>query len=194
MRIIGGTLGRRRLNTAGLKDARPSSDRTRESLFAVLENLDCLDGAAVLDLFAGSGALGIEALSRGAARATFVERRRGNADILRKNLTELELNDRTDVLTMDVLRALRRLEPETIDLAFCDPPYALGLTNQVMDTLAQTRILRPDGLFVAEHGRNEVAMGGAGWTLEVRRVFGETHVDIYRFGFRNTGATGEQQA
>ncbi len=182
MRIIGGALGRRRLNTAGLKDARPSSDRTRESLFAILENLGCIDGAAVLDLFAGSGALGIEALSRGAARATFVERRRGNADILRRNLAELDLSDVTDVLTMDVLRALRRLEPGTVDLVFCDPPYALGLTNQVMSALAQARTLRPNGLFVAEHGRNEIATGGAGWALEDRRSFGETHVDIYRFG------------
>jgi 16S rRNA (guanine966-N2)-methyltransferase len=119
MRVIAGELGGRRLMTARGGATRPTAARVREALFSMLGELD---GAVVLDLFAGSGALGIEALSRGAARATFVERAPPALDALRANLSGLELTQRARVLAGDALAALRG--EDKYDLVFLDPPYA----------------------------------------------------------------------
>jgi 16S rRNA (guanine966-N2)-methyltransferase len=118
MRVIAGQLGGRRLQTPSGAATRPTAERVREALFSILGDLD---GAAVLDLFAGSGALGIEALSRGAARATFVERAPRALVALRANLASLALTDRARVLGGDALAALRTADK--YDLVFLDPPY-----------------------------------------------------------------------
>ncbi len=123
MRVIAGHLGGRRLGAPPGRTTRPTSDRVREALFSMLGGLD---GLAVLDLFAGSGALGIEALSRGARRAVFVERDAGALAALRANLAALGLEEqRAQVRAGDALRALRAAaaRAETYDLVFLDPPY-----------------------------------------------------------------------
>jgi 16S rRNA (guanine966-N2)-methyltransferase len=119
MRVIAGELGGRTLRTATGKQTRPTAARVREALFSMLGPIE---GAAVLDLFAGSGALGIEALSRGAASATFVERDPRALQALRANVTQLGLADRAEIRTGDALAALRHAAK--YDLVFIDPPYA----------------------------------------------------------------------
>lgn len=119
MRVIAGELGGRRLRAPRGEQTRPTAARVREALFSMLGPLD---GLAVLDLFAGSGALGIEALSRGATRATFAERAPRALDALRANITELGLADRAEVRGGDALAALR--SGAKYDLVFIDPPYA----------------------------------------------------------------------
>ncbi len=104
-------------------DTRPTSDRVREAVFNALASLDVLRDAIVLDLFAGSGALGIEALSRGAARCTFVEQARPALEALRSNVRELGLDARAAVVPMEVGRYLDRERPRA-DLVLADPPYA----------------------------------------------------------------------
>ncbi len=124
MRVIAGTLGGRRLKAPAGRVTRPTSDRVREALFAMLGQLE---GARVLDLFAGTGALGIEALSRGAERAVFVERDARVMAVLKDNLAALEIGSPpADTRRMDALAALRsaRGREETYDLLFIDPPYA----------------------------------------------------------------------
>jgi 16S rRNA (guanine966-N2)-methyltransferase len=124
MRVIAGALGGRRIQAPGGRVTRPTSDRVREALFAMLEDVG---GASVLDLFAGSGALGIEALSRGAADAVFVERDALAMRALRANLASLDLTaPQARVRRADALAALRsaRRRKETYDLIFIDPPYA----------------------------------------------------------------------
>jgi len=121
MRVIAGELGGRRLQSPRGLATRPTAGRVREALFSMLGELE---GAIVLDLFAGSGALGIEALSRGAAHATFVERAPRALAALRANLDSLALTGRARVLGSDALAALRA--DDKYDLVFLDPPYAMA--------------------------------------------------------------------
>jgi 16S rRNA (guanine966-N2)-methyltransferase len=120
VRVVAGRLGGRRLRAPRGRDTRPTSDRVREALFSMLGPLD---GARVLDLFAGSGALAIEALSRGASEATLVDTHPRSA---RKNVEDLDLADRATVIRADASRFLRRAEEGSYDLVLCDPPYRLA--------------------------------------------------------------------
>jgi len=121
-RIIAGEARGRRLKVPRGDRVRPTTDRVRESMFGALGSLVDLAGAVVLDAFAGSGALGLEALSRGAAHATFVERHRATLAILRGNVAALDFADRCRIVSGDVLGWLGTAE-ESFDVAFCDPPY-----------------------------------------------------------------------
>ena len=121
LRITGGELGGRRIRVPrGARDLRPTTERVREAVFSILGDVS---GARVLDLFCGSGALGIEALSRGAAEATLVDTRPAAA---RRNLESLELTERARAVRADVGRVLRRAEAGSFDLVLCDPPYRLA--------------------------------------------------------------------
>ena len=119
MRVVGGSARGRRLHAPKGTDVRPTSDRTRESIFNVLMSLGGVEGGTVVDLFAGTGGLGIEALSRGAEHATFVDR---DVDLVRANLDAVGLADRATVVKADVLRWLEGAP--AFDIAFADPPYA----------------------------------------------------------------------
>ena len=132
LRIIGGEFGSRRLRFPDGKGLRPTADRVRETLFNWLQGQ--LHGRRVLDLFAGSGALGIEALSRGAAEVVFVERARAAAQQLRDNLTLLQAADRAQVVHGDALRWLAQ-DRRAFDLVLLDPPFADGLLPQVCQAL-----------------------------------------------------------
>lgn len=132
--------------------------------------------AAVLDLFAGSGALGIEALSRGAAHVVFVEQSASSVAILRRNLEALELAQRGRVVRDDALRAIRRLAKEhpRFDLVLADPPYAADLAGPLLQALGEAGILRPGGTLVVERGRRHPVPAASGLELEEERVYGDT--------------------
>jgi 16S rRNA (guanine966-N2)-methyltransferase len=121
MRIVAGEFRGRRLHVPGDRRVRPTADRVREAWFSILG--DQLVGARVLDLWAGSGALGLEALSRGAKHVQFVERRRNSLAILRRNVATLDVEDRVTVVRGDAVRHVRELRQEAVDIAFADPPY-----------------------------------------------------------------------
>jgi len=122
VRIIAGEFGGRRLKTPATDKVRPTGDRVREAWFSILQRP--LRGARVLDLFAGSGALGLEALSRGAVSADFVEIHRLALSSLKANITLLKVDDRTVVHRVDALKFAEQLHPGQYDVAFADPPYA----------------------------------------------------------------------
>ena len=156
MRVIAGRFGGRRLTAPQGRDVRPTADRVREALFASLDAGGALAGARVLDLFAGTGALGLEALSRGAERAVFVEQDRGAATALQANLGTLGLEaEEAQVRRADVAKALRdaRERVETYDLVLCDPPYrhAAGLGPTLSDALRP--VLAPAARVVTESDR-----------------------------------------
>lgn len=178
MRVIAGSLRGRRLTAPRGSDTRPTSDRVREALFAMLGDVG---GASVLDLFAGTGALGIEALSRGAARALFVERDRAALRALRANLDALGLHGpRADVRAGDALRVLRDAQKrrETYDLVLVDPPYArAGELEGALAELLPGVLSRAGGRVAVESDRRaplELALAA----LRERR-YGDTLIAIY---------------
>ena len=153
MRVVAGRFGGRRLTAPPGRGTRPTSDRVREALFSILGPLD---GEAVLDLYAGSGALGIEALSRGAGRVVLVERDAHAQEILRSNLDALGVTgEEAETRRADVVAALRdaRNRGETYDLVLCDPPYRLaaGLGGPLSEALAP--VLAPGARVVTESDR-----------------------------------------
>lgn len=153
MRVIAGQYrGRRLLGPPRGAAARPTSDRVREALFSIVG--DRADGARVLDLFAGTGALGIEALSRGAAHATFVESDRGMCETIQTNLETLEVGPRAAVLKRDVRRALAQVTGP-FDLVFVDPPYGHLLEREALAGLVKGGLLAPGALVVVEHDARE---------------------------------------
>lgn len=128
MRIIAGRHRGRPLHAPKGRDTRPTPDRVRESLFAMLDRMGLFDGTRVLDLFAGSGSLGLEALSRGAAEVTFVDQGSGSVSALGRSIAELGEEDRTSVLAQRAQPTVDRMREsgETFDLIFADPPYPVG--------------------------------------------------------------------
>lgn len=131
MRIIAGEFRGRRLRPPPDRRVRPTADRVREAWFSIIG--DAVRGAQVLDLFAGSGALGIEALSRGATHATFVEIGTPSLAVLRQNLADLDLEERATVRRAEVLRYVAKLDTGTFDVAFADPPYGTGQADTLRD-------------------------------------------------------------
>lgn len=181
MRIVGGShRGRTLLAPEGLT-TRPTSDRVRQSLFDVLGQR--CDGLAVLDLYAGTGALGLEALSRGAERAVLVEKDRAAIDAIEENVRALKLGEQCEVRKDDVTRALDALarEQDGFDLVFCNPPYAQHKAQGTLNALARLGLVRPGGRVVLESEEAEAAPElPAGFTLDDERVYGDTVVRIAR--------------
>ncbi len=179
MRIIAGMArGRTLLAPKGL-NTRPTQDYVRESLFNIIQR--DVPGAIALDLFAGSGALALEALSRGAEYAVFVDKDRQAADCIRKNIETLGVAEQTTFLHTDYQKALQRSFPKPFDLVFLDPPYRLTLYQQMTDTLANRSLLADDALIVIEHRRNEAFSLSPMFILEDQRTYGDTAIRLYRF-------------
>ncbi len=174
MRITGGTLARRPIDAPRGDRTRPTTDRVREALFSALGSRMTLPGARVLDLFAGSGALGLEALSRGAARATFVEQHARTLAVARRNAAALGLEPRATFVRADALAYLRRA-PEAFDLVLADPPYGLAELAALPD--AARPWLAPGGLFVLEHDARHAFEHAGGWRQS--RTYGGTVVSLF---------------
>ena len=146
MRVITGTARGRQLKELEGMETRPTTDRVKEALFSIIQ-FD-IEGRRVLDLFAGTGQLGIEALSRGAASAVFVEQRRDAAALVRDNLARCALSDQAQVVNGDALAYLR--SGEKFDLIFLDPPYASTLLDEALKRIAMFDICREHGIIIAE--------------------------------------------
>lgn len=149
MRVIAGTAKRLQLKTLDGMDTRPTTDRIKETLFNMLA--PDLYGCSFLDLFAGSGGIGIEALSRGAKEAVFVEKNPKAAACIRENLKHTKLEEKGTVMQMDVLGAVRKLDGgKSFEYIFMDPPYKKELERQVLSYLAGTDLLSEDGIIIVE--------------------------------------------
>ena len=150
---------------------RPTTDRVRESMFGALGSLLDLEGSTVLDAFAGSGALGLEALSRGAAQATVVERHRPTLTVLRANVDALDFADRSRLVGADVLRWLGSAGEEFFDVAFCDPPHDFPVWDRLLGRL--------DARFLVAESNRAVVTHPA-WSVISERRWGSTVVQMAR--------------
>jgi len=154
LRIIAGEFKGRRLKTPGGRTVRPTGDRVKEAWFSILQQ--SIPEARVLDLFAGSGALGFEALSRGAVAVDFVENHKASLTTIRENAATLKVEDRVTIHRMDAVRFAERLQPAQYDVAFADPPYATGDAERLVMVFRQTPFAR---VFAIEHAADTALAG-----------------------------------
>lgn len=187
MRIVAGSLRGKTIDAPTGDDTRPTTDRVREALFSSLYSLrGGFDGAVVLDAFAGSGALGIEALSRGAARAVFFERADKAAAVLKRNIASCKLEEgKALVVRRDILSHPPTAAQGPFDLVFLDPPYTFGASKvlQMIDSLRSSGALAPEALIVYEHAlKDAVEVAAAfeelGYEVETTKKYGKTGVTI----------------
>jgi 16S rRNA (guanine966-N2)-methyltransferase len=191
MRVIAGRLRGRRFDAPRGSDTRPTYDRVRESVFAIIGPR--IEGATVLDLFAGSGALAIESLSRGAEAAVLVEVDSGAVEIIERNVERLGIAAACRIRRGDALRLLERDALEgAFELVFVDPPYRSGLHGPVLGLLGEPGRLPEDALVVVEHGAADDLPESDGRLSLVRRErYGSTAVSFYEARPADRGARGE---
>ncbi|HEX6764731.1 MAG TPA: 16S rRNA (guanine(966)-N(2))-methyltransferase RsmD [Polyangiaceae bacterium] len=180
LRVIAGAYRGRHLRAPRGQSTRPTSARVREALFSIL---GALEGVRVLDLYAGSGALGIEALSRGASVAVFVENERAAQSCIRDNLAAVGAAERARVLPLRASAAVSALPAEPFDLVLCDPPWeALGDARAVLEKLASTGSLAPAARVALEHSARDAEPDVPGLVAYDRRRWGDTAVSLFRAG------------
>lgn len=178
MRVITGSAGGRRLNELKGYDTRPTTDKVKEGLFSAIQFE--IEGRDVLDLFAGTGQLGIEALSRGASSAVFVEKRRDAAKLVEENLALTRLSERAQVRCSDALGYLSALSRK-FDIIFLDPPYAEELLEKSLKHIAEFDILNPHGIIVAESPLEKVLPElPSPYRLAKEYRYGKIKVSVYR--------------
>ena len=176
MRIVAGKHRGRRIEAPRGERLRPTADRVREAVFNILAHgeRDLIAGAAVLDAFAGTGAMGLEALSRGAAHATFIERHRAALECLGRNIARLGEVEQTTVIRGQATRP--GLASRTIGLAFLDPPYGGGLAEPALLALAEEGWLAPGATIVVELAGDDVFVPPEGFAISDDRAYGKTRV------------------
>jgi len=172
MRIIAGEMRGRQLKTVEGMQTRPTSDKVKGAIFNILG--DKVLDARVLDLFAGTGNLAIEALSRGSHDAVLVEKSRDAHHVIRKNIEQMGVSHKAKLLLLDAFKYINSYPDEVFDLIFLDPPYREGLVLKVISTLKEHSCLASDGVIVAETAKDEGLDG-----------------DIYPFEIRKTGEYGD---
>ena len=179
MRIISGTARGTKLFTLDGLNTRPTAERTKEAIFSMIRFE--LEGRAVLDLFAGSGQMGLEAVSCGAATAVLCDKARDAVAIIEKNVEKTHLKDRCTVLCADFAESLRRLSAlgKRFDLVFLDPPYATNLLTDALRALQNGDLLKPTSLLVCESGA-ELTVDEAAFEVVKRNRYGVAHVTILK--------------
>lgn len=174
MRIIAGSARGTRLKTPQGTSTRPTADRIKESLFSVLTSREVIVGSRVLDIFSGTGALALESLSRGAVSAAAIDKSTGR--LIKENAESTHLSEQLEVLNGDVSAALRRLidDGRCFDLIFSDPPYQKGLTEQVLQLIAEGNLLSDSGVVCAEVAAEETILPPEGLTIVRELGYGKT--------------------
>ncbi len=180
MRIVAGESRGARLLVPSGTEVRPTSDRVREAVFSSLGA--SVRGARVLDLFGGSGALGLEAMSRGASEAVFVERSGMIRKVLEANIATLGYQKSTRVIPDNALRALRRLggEKERFDIVFVDPPYSSDLAQRAVEELAASDLMTPLAIIVVEHTESKIIHYPKCLQVSTTKRYGSTAITYLR--------------
>ena len=179
VRVISGSARGLKLNTPGDDRVRPTTDRVKESMFNIVQ--DWVYDSQVLDLFAGSGALGIEALSRGASQAVFCDNSLDSIKIIKSNIEQARVVDRSQIVSGDFKRCLRDMEAknQSFDMIFVDPPYYEGLFEEVLDTIRSCKILKKDGIVIVEHDAKKPIGQVEGLEVYKEKKYGITMLTFY---------------
>ncbi len=183
MRVITGSARGAKLKAPKGMQTRPTADRIKESLFNILQT-KVID-AQVLDIFAGSGALGLEAMSRGAKSAVFIDKSNDSIKIINDNAQHTHLAENIDVWQGDALLGIKKLYNKNylFDIIFCDPPYHMELCQKILCELGQYNLLKDKGLFIAEIGADEkLDIGGLNFSMLRSQAYGSTtRINIYEY-------------
>jgi len=180
VRVIGGEFKGRKLSVTRGRLIRPTSDRVREAIFDILGPTWTF--RRVLDLFAGTGSLGIEALSRGAEEAVFVEQGKGALTVLKENMKALGLQSKSWVLPLPTKKGIAVLgeRGEVFDLIFMDPPYGKDVVGKTIEEIVRRGILAATGVIVAEHASRDRILPPLGLELSQQRRYGDTTVSFFQ--------------
>lgn len=178
MRIITGEYRGRKLEAPIGNSVRPTSDKVKESVFNLLMN--DIYGAVCVDLFAGTGGLGLEALSRGAEKCYFCDNSRESLKLIKTNIAKCKAQDKSVVLAGDFTKALSNIR-EQVDIFILDPPYKDGLYEKCLNMIDTLDLLTDDGIIIAEHGKRDYVPEEAGKLVKVReKRYGTVMLSIYR--------------
>lgn len=170
MRVISGSARGKVLEAVPGMNTRPTTDRVKESVFNILQFRAA--GAAMLDLFAGTGQMGIEALSRGASRAVFVDQSPKAMAVIRKNIAAARVQARAEVLQMDFRQALQHLKGQKFDIIFLDPPYGGEILNSALNAVELFDILSTDGIIICESSVEDTIICPAGYAVHKTYRYG----------------------
>lgn len=179
MRVISGRLKSRKLKGYNLEGTRPTADRVKESIFSIISNH--IDNSICLDLFAGSGSLGIEAISNGAKLVYFVDNNKKVIKILTENVQALGINNESIIMNKDYIIALKYFKKNNIkfDLIFLDPPYKLDVIHKILNYIDANGLLSPNGLVICESDNNNFKNSYGNLTLINKKKIGVAKVYIY---------------
>ena len=177
MRVIAGEFKGRKLETPLDNQVRPTSDKVKEAMFSILMNQ--VWGSTVCDLFAGTGGLGLEALSRGAKKCYFADQSRDSIKLLTENVKRCKATEQSVIFAGDFTRALERLR-EQVDIFIIDPPYGNGMEFKAMEIIARENLLAEDGVIVVEHDARDVMDDEiAGFTKFKEKKYGKVVLSLY---------------
>jgi 16S rRNA (guanine966-N2)-methyltransferase len=177
MRITGGTLRSRRLFSTESAKLRPATDRLRETMFNILGNMIDIEGRTALDLYAGTGSVGFETISRGANKVVFVESDRKIAGVISRNAESLGVSERCDIRLMNAARFVSTAE-ECFDIAYVDPPYAINdRTHEIVGALLKRRLVNAAGIICIEHSRR---YSPPAELLVRQKIFGSTFLSFIK--------------
>ncbi len=177
MRIISGEYRGRKLETPKNNDVRPTTDKVKEAMFSIL--MPYLEDARCLDLFAGTGGLGLEALSRGAAYCVFCDKDRSSLALVKENIKKCGAEAKSKVVQGDYMKALERAD-EKFDIIIIDPPYDSGIYEKCLTSIEKLDLLSDEGIIIAEHEKNGVLPLSLGKYTKIKdKIYGKTILTLY---------------
>ena len=180
MKVISGTLKGRKIDGYNIDGTRPTMDRVKESLFGTIQNN--VKNSTVLDLFAGSGQLGIEAISNGAKLCYFIDNNKEVIKVLNKNITNLNINNKSKVILSDWKKALNNFHDKniTFDLIFVDPPYDYDVYEKILEKVSTLNLLNEGGLIILEHHNLKLKEKYNNLILSKEKNYGNKSINIYK--------------
>lgn len=185
MKVISGTLRGRNIKGYDIDGTRPTMDRVKESLFASIQ--DYVRNSIVLDLFAGSGNLGIEAISNGSSKCYFVDNNKNCIRVINDNINNFNISDKCIVLNKDYKMALKYFRDNNIkfDLIFVDPPYNYEIINEILDKVNEYQLINNNGIIVLEYSYDKIDNISNNYSLLKYKKYGDKYISVYEFEKKN---------